>query len=515
MLYGTGTGAPERALAAIAEVRDARRPALLVLDDADRAPAEVRAAARELGAALAGVTALVVATGQEAAALARLGPRDSLRLEPLDAEAVRSIAALYAPSADGDAVPQTGECSGLLAGDHDERSGAVEGRAELARSGANLGRRAVGVVENQQRRPPRSPPARSPPAPPRAVPSRPHRARRPLAMGVVRERRSQARLAHPVAADDATARRRARGAPPRAQRASSPSRPAAAPRPRLELARQDGASGATSSEASWRRIASCSRRSSGPGSTPICSTSMRRAAGRPPAPRPGGRSGTAPACAGRAAARAAGARRAAPRSRRGPPRGGPRPGPRRCASSAAAAAAPPAGGSPRPRTARRRGRPADRRGTGASASRAAPPRCAAPSRPAARGGASMSSRIDAQLVAAPARDDLRLAVLGQHPAQPPDVGLHHLRRARRRLARPTGPRSGARPTPRGSPRGRASRAPRAAWHRRARAGDRQRSPREGRARESACGLWATQSAPRTESNAALLRGCDGSAVRPV
>ena len=105
MLYATGSGAPEVALAAIAQVRDARRPTLLVLDDADRAPAEVHAAVRELAHALAALPALVLATGQEAAALARLRPRDSVTLEPLDAEAVRLIAALYAPAGGGDAVP--------------------------------------------------------------------------------------------------------------------------------------------------------------------------------------------------------------------------------------------------------------------------------------------------------------------------------------------------------------------------------------------------------------------------
>ena len=77
VLYATGTGAPEVALAAIAQVRDARRPTLLVLDDVDRAPAEVHAAVRELARALAPLPALVLATGQEAAALARLQPRDS------------------------------------------------------------------------------------------------------------------------------------------------------------------------------------------------------------------------------------------------------------------------------------------------------------------------------------------------------------------------------------------------------------------------------------------------------
>jgi WD40 repeat protein/DNA-binding SARP family transcriptional activator len=104
VLYAMGTAAPEVALAAVAQVRDARRPTLLVLDDFDRAPAEVHAAVRELAPALAALPVLVLATGQEAAALARLQPRDSMTLGPLDAEAVRLIAGLYAGGRD-DVVP--------------------------------------------------------------------------------------------------------------------------------------------------------------------------------------------------------------------------------------------------------------------------------------------------------------------------------------------------------------------------------------------------------------------------
>ena len=44
--------------------------------------------------------------------------------------------------------------------------------------------------------------------------------------------------------------------------------------------------------------------------------------------------------------------------------------------------------------------------------------------------------IDAQLIAAPMRDDLRRAVGRQHATQPPHIGLQHLRRARRHLLTP-------------------------------------------------------------------------------
>ena len=105
VLYAAGTGPPEAALAAIARTRDSRRPTLLVLDDVDRAPAEVRAALRELAPALARLPALVLATGQEAAALARLEPRDSITLEPLDAEAVARDRRLLRSGRGDDAVP--------------------------------------------------------------------------------------------------------------------------------------------------------------------------------------------------------------------------------------------------------------------------------------------------------------------------------------------------------------------------------------------------------------------------
>ena len=93
VLYASGLGPAEVALAAIARAAESRRPALLVLDDADRADAQVRLALNSLAEG----AALVLATGLQAAALARLGPREALVLEPLDAEAVSAIAGFYAP----------------------------------------------------------------------------------------------------------------------------------------------------------------------------------------------------------------------------------------------------------------------------------------------------------------------------------------------------------------------------------------------------------------------------------
>ena len=102
VLYAAGTGPPEAALAAIARTLGARRPTLLVLDDLDRAPVEVHAALRDLAPSLIALPALVVATVQEAAGPE---PRDAVALEPLEVEAVREIAGLYASSGDTDAIP--------------------------------------------------------------------------------------------------------------------------------------------------------------------------------------------------------------------------------------------------------------------------------------------------------------------------------------------------------------------------------------------------------------------------
>ena len=74
-----------------------------MIDNADRVAPDVRAALRALAPALGRLPVLVLATGQEAAALARLEPQDAIVLEPLDSDAVRAIAGFYAPA--GGAVP--------------------------------------------------------------------------------------------------------------------------------------------------------------------------------------------------------------------------------------------------------------------------------------------------------------------------------------------------------------------------------------------------------------------------
>ena len=81
---------------------DARRAAADAARARRRRPRAGRGprALRDLGA---GPRALVLATGLQPAALGRLEPRESLVLEPLDADGVRAIAALYAPA--GSEIP--------------------------------------------------------------------------------------------------------------------------------------------------------------------------------------------------------------------------------------------------------------------------------------------------------------------------------------------------------------------------------------------------------------------------
>ena len=100
VVYAAGSGPAEQALLALGRARDATRPTLLVLDDADRASADVLAELSEMARALAGAPVLVLATGVGGDVLARSGVGDSLVLDPLDAGAARAIVASYAGAAD-------------------------------------------------------------------------------------------------------------------------------------------------------------------------------------------------------------------------------------------------------------------------------------------------------------------------------------------------------------------------------------------------------------------------------
>jgi DNA-binding SARP family transcriptional activator len=161
VVYLAGRGAPARLAAALGELRHALRPTLVVLDDADSAPADVGAALGELVPALGELDVLMLACGRDTDALGGVPARDALVLEPLDAEAVRAIAADRDVPADwlmeqSDGVPRrVHEAAGRWARREaarrvdDAAARAAAGRAELRSVEAEL---TGGVIELQAAR---------------------------------------------------------------------------------------------------------------------------------------------------------------------------------------------------------------------------------------------------------------------------------------------------------------------------------------------------------------------------
>ena len=84
VLFASGAGPPEAALAAFDSLRAPRRPSLLVLDDVDQAAEEIRAAVDELARGLAALPVLVLATAKDAGALADLHAGAVVTLGPLE-----------------------------------------------------------------------------------------------------------------------------------------------------------------------------------------------------------------------------------------------------------------------------------------------------------------------------------------------------------------------------------------------------------------------------------------------
>jgi WD40 repeat protein/DNA-binding SARP family transcriptional activator len=105
VLYAAGAGPPDAALAALDCAREATSPTLLVFDDADRAGENVLAKLGDLTHVLPSMPVLALATGEHAEAFAPTGADGALELGPLDAGAVREIAAPYAADPDGEEVP--------------------------------------------------------------------------------------------------------------------------------------------------------------------------------------------------------------------------------------------------------------------------------------------------------------------------------------------------------------------------------------------------------------------------
>ena len=82
VLYASGTGAPEQTLAVVARASASAERVLLVVDDADRAGVDVRAAISRCGDAARDRATIVLATGRTAAALAALRPAAAIELGP-------------------------------------------------------------------------------------------------------------------------------------------------------------------------------------------------------------------------------------------------------------------------------------------------------------------------------------------------------------------------------------------------------------------------------------------------
>jgi len=148
VLHATGAAPAEAVQVALRRAREATFPTLLVVDDADRAGAAVRGELEGLARAVAGRPVLVLASGVQTSTLAPLGADVSLELGPLDAEAVGSIAGIYAPGqadveppaerlleASGGVPRRVHEVAGRWAR-HEaaRRVGAVAGRAAAGRS---------------------------------------------------------------------------------------------------------------------------------------------------------------------------------------------------------------------------------------------------------------------------------------------------------------------------------------------------------------------------------------------
>ena len=147
VIHTTGEGPGDAILTALRRVREASRPTLLVIDDADRAGAGVHTELERLARRIARAPVFVVACAQDPLALTGVPAADRLELGPLDIHAVRTIATRYAPE-HAAAVPAdwlletsagTARRVHELAGQWARREaarhvGAVAGRAEAGRA---------------------------------------------------------------------------------------------------------------------------------------------------------------------------------------------------------------------------------------------------------------------------------------------------------------------------------------------------------------------------------------------
>jgi WD40 repeat protein/DNA-binding SARP family transcriptional activator len=146
VLYASGDGPPERLRAVLRDVREATRPTLLVVDDADRAGADGRAELEQLAGAVAGLPVLLLAEGENLQAALDGDAALEIGLEPLDAHAVDAIARAYAADRGGATAPVDAllEASRGVPGDVHRAAAEWAGRAAADRVTAAVGETAHG-----------------------------------------------------------------------------------------------------------------------------------------------------------------------------------------------------------------------------------------------------------------------------------------------------------------------------------------------------------------------------------
>jgi WD40 repeat protein/DNA-binding SARP family transcriptional activator len=105
VLYVRGDAPPEAARVALRRARDATRPTLIVVDDADASHRGVADELAEFGPEVARRPVLALVSMRDPQDLPRLEPTDVFTLPSLGAEAVRDIAAAHAPAHVRDAIP--------------------------------------------------------------------------------------------------------------------------------------------------------------------------------------------------------------------------------------------------------------------------------------------------------------------------------------------------------------------------------------------------------------------------
>ena len=146
VLYATAT-AP--ATVGLDSLERTEHPTLVVVEDADRAGADIQARLKELADVVASAPVLILATGVEAQPLTDLGAGDSLTLEVLGAKAVGLIASSYAPGVPAEDVPAQWllEASGGMPVRVHAVAGQWARREAARRVGAVAGRAAAGRAE--------------------------------------------------------------------------------------------------------------------------------------------------------------------------------------------------------------------------------------------------------------------------------------------------------------------------------------------------------------------------------